>query len=184
MKRPPISHNVARVERVRQLAAQGLTQRAISAKMAEEGSPFSQAMVCRALRALPPRPGHEGRRGERKPKSTLDPSPKKSKAPSRTSQGDESKIPLGLELADYLEDEVSDLFEQGKRLREADGGIATVDARVKVLKAIADLGERVRALRPPPPIDPNTQPDIIAEAAELTREFERLVALAEGERAA
>ena len=168
-----------RKQRIVELAEAGMTQR----KIAETLS-VSAATVNRALRDRAPQPGHSGRpRGSIKGAESINAQPQPQEKRNHSSP-QAQPIPVGLELADYLEGEIVDLFDQASRLRHAAASENTVDARVKILKAIADLGERVRALRPPPPKDPNAEPDVIAAAAELVRELERLVALAERERAA
>jgi hypothetical protein len=63
-------------------------------------------------------------------------------------------------------------------------GTGTLDARAKRARIIAELAERVRLLRPPPPVDPDATDNTVAACRELVVELERLVALAEAERAA
>jgi hypothetical protein len=157
-------------KRIAQLAREGGTSRSILARLQAEGVHTSLAAVARVLAASPaPSGGSVRRRTPRKPST--------GPAGARTAASvlaDPSAVP------NFLDRRIVKLMARAEEISES----GTLGAEVKVLAAIATVAERSRALRPPPPVDPDVTDDTVAAQAELVKELERLVGLAEAEQRA
>jgi len=169
-------------KRILELVRQGATVRGIVAQLAAEGVRTSVGAVSRAITSSGKVPrGRAGGRGRPRKASEAVPTGRRASerrervaAPVGASASSASSVDA---IADFLDEELAALMAEGEGAR----GTGTLDARGKRARLIAELAERVRQLRPPPPVDPDATDDTVAACKELVDELERLVALAEAE---
>jgi hypothetical protein len=142
------------------LANEGATEERIVSELAHLGIPVSRAWVGNRLRL------HRGLVLHRVPVAT----------PPRPAVGPAPAIPTAEDLDRALSDgTVDELLEDVQRLRRD----AAEKGNVAVLKALGQLElqahDRKRKDRPPPVVDPNQAPDMIAAKERGRAEFHRLI---------